>query len=275
MEKRIEFTVGDNIHTYRYPNDGCPYAVVICHGAGGWGGMYDDFCYPYVEATGADIWSFDCPGFGVSGRARGHTTIEELEAALDAVLAEVRKHHDKPIFTLGSSMGGMLASIGFYKDEVAGVCIQASPLAVSTAFHEGAKRLFTNPGVQALLASPVGPHTWLDLSGMMDLNNNYGDPEYVARVEAHPLNTSKLLLKSWAAVFEYEAPYPLTENKKPFLYTYSSRDPMLYEGAPEAMWEGIGGPKQRHIIDSDKHQAMLFHTEEFVEVMSQWASQYS
>lgn len=275
MPQRIEFTVGDNIHTYRYPKDDCPYAIVICHGAGGWGGMYDDFCYPFQEATGADIWSFDCPGFGLSGRARGDFTIEEFEAALEVVLAEIRKHHNQPIFALGSSMGGMLASIGFYKEQVAGVCIQASPLAVTTAFHEGGKRLFSNPGVQALLDTPAGKNAWLDLSAMMDLVSNYGDPDYVAKVEAHPLHTSKILLKSWAAIFQYEAPYPLTENEKPFLYIHASRDPMLYEGAPEAMWEGIGGPKQRHVVESDKHQVMLFHTDEFVEVMSKWASQHT
>ena len=63
--RRIEFNLG-NIHAYRYEGNG-PYALLICHGAGGWGGMYDAFCFPYAEQTQADIWCWDAPGFGQSG----------------------------------------------------------------------------------------------------------------------------------------------------------------------------------------------------------------
>lgn len=271
MPRRIEFTIGDNVHTYRYPNDDCPYAVILCHGGGGWGGMYDDFSYPFQDRTGADIWSLDCPGFGLSGRGRGEFTIGEFEAALDAVIAEIRTHHAKPIFTLGNSMGGILSSIGFYKDEIRGVCVSASPLTVTSPFYQMAGQALNNPGTEALFALRWSDYMYISLWELMDLEKNYGDPERAKAMGENPLHSDMIKLKSWASLFSYQPPYPLTENKKPFLFISADRDPMFPPETRDALLASVGGPQEVLIIDSDKHAVMLVNTEEYIEKFDSWA----
>lgn len=160
--RRIEFKLGD-IHSYRYEGDG-PYALLICHGAGGWGGMYDAFCHPYAEMTQADIWCWDAPGFGQSGTKTGR------------------------------------------------------------------------------------------------------------EVMAHPLHTDRVRLASMASLYSWEAPHPLSKNNKPFLQMYAERDPIFPPGACQALYESVGGPKEQVVFDSNHHQLMLFHTEEFCDKLASWCS---
>ena len=50
---------------------------------------------------------------------------------------------------LGSSLGGLIGSTAFYEDAVAGVIIQASPIAVGTPGYEMMKQLLNNPTMAA------------------------------------------------------------------------------------------------------------------------------
>lgn len=205
--------------------------------------MYDPFCYPMREKSSADIWTLDCPGFGLSGRARGEFTIDEFEAALEAVIAETRTHHDKPILVLGNSMGGILASTGFYKEEIAGVCISASPLTVTSPSYLEMKAFLNNPSLQALYDSPFAEHIYISIWDLMNLEKTYGDPEFVEKLKANVLHTNRIKLKSWASMFNYDAPYPLTENKKPFFFVCAKGDPMFTAEAVSGLLDSVGGRK--------------------------------
>jgi len=57
----------NELHCYRYPSEDATYALVISHGLGGHGGIYDRFCQHHLE-KGAEIWSYDAPGHGRSTR---------------------------------------------------------------------------------------------------------------------------------------------------------------------------------------------------------------
>lgn len=268
--RRIEFKLGD-IHSYRYEGDG-PYALLICHGAGGWGGMYDTFCHPYAEMTRADIWCWDAPGFGQSGAKRGQFTFAETHEGLQSLIAEIRRCHDKPIFVLGSSLGGLIGSTAFYEDEVRGVIIQASPIAVGTPGYEMTKKLLNNPTMEAFLGTPFGKSATISFDEIVDWENNYGDAKTGREVMAHPLHTDRVRLASMASLYSWEAPHPLSENNKPFLQMYAGRDPIFPPGACQALYENVGGPKEQVVFDSNHHQLMLFHTEEFCDKLASWCS---
>ena len=66
--QRQEQVVGDTF-VYRFTGENPKYALVISHGLGGHGGIYDQFC-AYHAAQGVDIWSYDAPGHGRSATPR-------------------------------------------------------------------------------------------------------------------------------------------------------------------------------------------------------------
>lgn len=269
MSRRIEFFL-DDIHTYRYDGGG-DFAVLICHGAAAWGGMYDVFVEPFVRTTGADVWAWDCPGFGLSGERQGVPfTFDDWQSGLRKVIAEIRACHDKPIFALGSSMGGLMASVASYEDDVRGFAMVASPVAVTTPWYEGFKQLLNNPAMEAVYNSPFGHGLFLDLDVATRFEKNYGDEETARAAMAHPLHVGMITLQSWASIFSWDAPFPLAENTKPFLLMAAERDPMFPVEVAHGVHDAIGGPKRLKIFDTDKHGLLLFHPDEVGEVLGSW-----
>lgn len=272
MTRRVEFKTGNDIHTYHYETDAdSPYSLLICHGGGGCGGIYDDFCLPLIEKTGVDIWSWDHPGFGQSGTS-GEWTFEEAYTGLQAVVAEIRSYHNKPIFVLGSSFGAVIASAAAYLDDVAGVIIQGSFMSVGTPQYEQISGLFSNPAMDMFFATPFGQATLLSLDKMIDWDHNYGSAEKASEIISSPLHTGVVKLASFASTFSWQgAPYPMSENTKPFAIMIAEHDPLLTAGGgadgAREMIKNIGGPSKLIIKDSDKHQLMLFHTDWFIEEM--------
>jgi alpha-beta hydrolase superfamily lysophospholipase len=65
----VESHVLDEIFTRRYRGPKPRYALVISHGIGAHGGIYDVFCTHHA-AKGVDIWSYDAPGHGRSTTTR-------------------------------------------------------------------------------------------------------------------------------------------------------------------------------------------------------------
>lgn len=270
MVKRIEYKTGSGIHTYHYETEtDSPYSLLICHGGGGSGGIYDDFCLPFIEATRADVWSWDHPGFGMSG-VRGEWTFEEAYNGIKAVIAEIKAQHDKPIFVLGSSFGAVIASACAYLDDVAGVIIQGSFLAVGTPLYEQMTSLFSNPAMDLFLGSPFGQASLLPLDKMINWEENYGGVQKAREITQSPQHTGEVKLQSFASSFSWKgAPYPMSKNTKPFAIIIAERDPMLVSGggpdAAQSVIESIGGPTKLTVKDSDKHQLMLFHTDWFIQ----------
>jgi pimeloyl-ACP methyl ester carboxylesterase len=83
-------------HRFRGPDP--KYALVISHGIGAHGGIYDRFCEHHA-AKGVDIWSYDAPGHGRSttNRPRGQWTLAEWVDAGVMAVEHVRAETDLPV----------------------------------------------------------------------------------------------------------------------------------------------------------------------------------
>ena len=264
--KRTEFDL-DAIHAYRYECVEPDYALLIVHGGGGWGGMYDNFAYPYGERN-VDIWSLDLPGFGQSGR-RGVFTADEQHEAVARLVREIRARHDRPIFVLGSSMGGYYSSAASFLPEVAGVVVSASYLLCGDLGP--LTGLVAEPAVQQLLNAPrIGDCFYLDVDQMIDWEKDYGDAEMGRKFQADPNHTGRMSMKSWASMYTWQPPGDLADNAVPFLFIVAARDVLAPMEAVRSAYDSVGGPKELEIIDSDKHQVMLFHREEYSDALDDW-----
>ena len=266
--RRREFD-RNGVHTYRYAREQPDYALLICHGGGGWGGMYDRFCYPFAERN-VDIWSLDLPGFGRTGE-RGVFTADEQHRAVAALAREIRKAHDRPIFCLGSSLGAYHASAASYLEEVHAVIVSASPILCDGPMVQGMAQLFGGQPVQALLNAPrIGDGLILDLDKVIDWEKNYGDLETARAIVADPNHTGQIMLKSWASMMCWKPPRPLAENTKPFFFMIAEHDPLAPLETTKPTFDAVGGPTELKVFKTDKHQIMLFHTEEYSEILDEW-----
>jgi len=99
---REEHMLGE-LHAYRYRGDNPQYALVISHGIGAHGGIYDIFCTHHA-ARGVDIWSYSAPGHGKSTttRPRGQWNMKEWAEASVAYAEHVKRTTGLPVFTLAS-----------------------------------------------------------------------------------------------------------------------------------------------------------------------------
>ena len=85
--------------------------VFLVHGMGEYGGRYTEFA-EYLASCGIECWLPDLRGFGNSGGKRGCVRhLSDYENDLEALgtLAE-RTHRGLPLFLMGHSFGGLLAS---------------------------------------------------------------------------------------------------------------------------------------------------------------------
>ncbi|MGE0387236.1 MAG: alpha/beta hydrolase [Gammaproteobacteria bacterium] len=269
MLERTEFDV-DGIHAYRYAGDG-DYAILICHGGGGWGGMYDEWAYPYREQYRADIWSWDQVGFGRTGR-RGHADAPASYRALQRMIEEIRTHHAKPIFTLGSSLGCLMASASLCLDGVAGAVAQCSYLVAGGPAHRQSRALFENPAMKAFMGSALGKACWVDLDQLIDWEKNYGSAQAGRRIMENPNHLSMMHLAGHESMAMFEPPFPLSQNRKPFMMMVAEHDPML--GGIEHVrenFQSVGGPTELIVKEgSHYHQLMFFHREWFSGTMDRW-----
>ena len=271
MTRKIEFKLGQ-FHTYHYETDveSPDYALLLCHGGGGWGGMYDPFVLPYVQKHDIDVWAWDQPGFGQTG-TRGDFDFEVAREGLQALEAEIRSQHDKPIFVMGNSFGGAIASSALFDDSVQGVVVSASPLIMGSPTLQKARQMFASPPMQGFLNSPMGSNAFLDLDAAINWDENYGDPKAAREIVAHPLHQGRMRLSGWASIALWEPPRPLAENKKPMLMIFAERDPMLPGvDALKKEFDAVGGPTEMIVRDTDKHQLMLFDTEWTIGALDGW-----
>ena len=265
-----EFKV-DDIYCYRYKNESARYALIICHGIGAWGGLYDPFCVPFSE-RGVDIWSVDLPGFGDSGEpgvfsGQGHYD------AVARIAREIKTHHDIPVFVLGSSLGSHTASGAWNIDEISGVVLTAGAFVAGGLAASGVGALFGNPQLEAVFASNMGPHIKLDVDSMVDWEQNYGDKEYANTIVNHPKHTAYISLKSLTDMMSWQPPKSITENTKPLLLAIAARDQLAPLDIAKAEFENIGGSdKTLKVFDTDKHQIMWARAEEYSETLDEWCS---
>ena len=136
--RREEHMVGETF-SYRYPGDAADPVLLVQHGIGAHGGIYDTFGAHYAE-LGAEVWCMDAPGHGRSSsiRARGRFTLEEWVTAAIEMGEHITARTGLPVFVKGSSLGCAAAYCAYAASDVfagavvLGFMIPSSPLLPAT-----------------------------------------------------------------------------------------------------------------------------------------------
>ncbi|MCZ4296443.1 alpha/beta hydrolase [Henriciella marina] len=260
---KIETHLLNELHAFRYTVKDPKYALVISHGLGGHGGIYDIFC-EHHSAKGADIWSYDAPGHGRSttNRPRGQWTMDEWAQASRDWATHVRNETGLPVFTLGSSLGVAAAISARDAAAVTGVICMGSLAVPGSPLLKEPSAPWRSDDVKAVIAQ-LGRGAALNIGSFFNFDKDYGYTGAQEQKKLDPYNTWSYDLASWASLFQYDPPEPLDQNTKPILYTAGGKDELAPEAAVQAMATMIGGPVRVEIFPDAGHQLMLFETEKF------------
>lgn len=94
--------------------------------------------------------------------------------------------------------------------------------------------------------------------------------ETARAIVADPNHTGQIMLKSWASMMCWKPPRLLAENTKPFFFMIAEHDPLAPLETTKPTFDAVGGPTELKVFKTDKHHIMLFHTEEYSEVLDEW-----
>jgi len=268
---RMEQHVLNELHSFRFTGEDPKYALVISHGIGAHGGIYDAFCEHHAP-KGVDIFSYDAPGHGRSttNRPRGQWKMEEWAQASMDYASYVKKLSGLPVFTMGSSLGVAAAISAISHDDVTGAILMGSTAVPGMPMLQMAGKPFRSDEWKAAIGLLQGAAT-LDIKRFFNFDEDYGYKGAQAQKEADPWNTWSYDLESWASLFQYEPPQPIGDNTKPVLYAVGEKDPTFPEEMVKMAADAIGGPVDFQVFKDAPHQLMLFHTEEFSNVVHEWA----
>lgn len=256
----------NELHAFRFRPDGvqdAKYALVISHGIGGHGGIYDVFCEHHV-AWGAEIWSYDAPGHGRSttNRPRGTWTMEEWADASRNWADHVKAETGLPVFTLGSSLGVAAAISAIDSPAVSGAITMGSPIIPGSNVLQAYAAPWLGEHVDAILHQ-LGRGVRLDIGTFFDFDEDYGYPGAGEQKRLDPWNTWSYDLASWVSLMRYKPSQPLSENTKPVFVTYGDRDPNFKPEMFRAAAASIGGPVTVKEFEDAGHQLMLFETAKY------------
>lgn len=260
---RVESHIVNELHAFRYTGNDPQYALVISHGLGGHGGIYDVFCEHHAQ-QGAEIWSYDAPGHGRSttNRPRGQWTMDEWAQASRDWAKHVRDLTGLPVFTLGSSLGVAAAISAIDSTDVTGAVLMGSLAVPGSQLLKDSAAPWRSDEVKAVLEQ-VGRGARLDIGTFFNFDVDYGYNGAAEQKKLDPHNTWSYDLASWASFFQYDPPFDYSENTKPIFYTVGEKDPNFPAEVVEAMAGSIGGPVKTKVYPDAPHQLMLFNTEEF------------
>ena len=261
----------NEIFARRFRGPDPKYALVISHGIGAHGGIYDRFCAHHAE-KGADIWSYDAPGHGQSttNRPRGQWTMTEWADAAVMYAEHVRSETGLPVISMGSSLGVAAAFSSLYSDAVSGAILMGSPAVPSSPAMIAAGAPWRVEAAQKLLKS-VGRAARLDVGILFNFDEDYGYAGAGEQKRLDPWNTWSYDLTSWASLFNYEPKIPANKNEKPVLVSSGAKDPSFPKAVMKMTADAISGPVEFYCLDEGTHQLMLFHTEEYSKVVHDWA----
>ncbi|BAN02018.1 alpha/beta hydrolase [Ilumatobacter coccineus] len=260
---QIETHLLNEYNAVRYRSADAKYALVVSHGLGGHGGIYNTFCEHHA-ARGAELWCFDAPGHGRStpNQPRGTWTMDAWAQASRDWATHVHELTGLPVFTLGSSLGVSAAISAIDAPAVTGAILMGSAAVPGHPLLEGPSAPWRSDEVKAVLEQ-VGRAARLDIPTFFDFDVDYGFQGAAEQKKLDPYNTWSYDLASWASFFQYEPPQPLADNTKPVLYAAGEKDPNVTPDVIRMIADGIGGPVTVEIFPDGVHQLMLFETEAF------------
>ena len=265
---KVENHMIGEIHCRRYVSDNPSYAILISHGLGGHGGMYDRFG-THQAAKGADVWSYDAPGHGqsTSTRPRGKFEMQEWVDAGLSYIEYIHSNTGLPVFTLGSSLGVAAAYTCLASDHAIGAITMGASLIPGTPPFERMAAPHRGEGIPALLAA-MGRAARFDVGSFVSYDEDYGYKGAEQQKRQDPWITWSYDLASMHSFFNYSPQIPVTKNAKPILVTAGSKDAMFSVEQIESMARAIAGPVDVEIIEGGSHQLLMFDTERFSKAVS-------
>lgn len=272
----IETHILGEIYATRYRGKDPTHALVIAHGFAGHGGIYDAFCTYYAEQKGADIWSYDAPGHGKSTRStrpRGQFEFAEWVKAGVDFATHVEQETGLPVFLLGSSFGAAAAYSCLYAKAVTATIVMGSGMIPDGPFMAQVKEPLKSEAFQTLVKF-LGRGARIDVDLTFDLDEDYGLDGASEMKHADPWNSWSYDMASWASVFAYDPVVPIAENKKPILLVGGEKDPNFPPDLIKATAEAIAGPVEYTIMADATHQMMIYHTEDFSEILEAYIKKH-
>ena len=265
--QRTEHVV-DGIFNYRFEGPDADHALLVIHGMGGHGGIYDGFCAHHAE-NGIDVWSIDLPGHGRSAftRRQGQFTIAEWVDACVKVAAHIHDLTGLPVIAMGSSLGvtPAYASVGA-SPHIVGAVLMGYAVPGTPASHSSAWR---TPDGQRILAE-VGEVARFDIRRFIDLDEDYGYKGALEQKETDPLNSWYFDLASYASLYTFDPVVAPADNTDPILFTVGEHDPIATPETVRLVASMVSGPVEVYEHPGGVHQLMLFHTEEYSTIVADW-----
>ena len=266
--QREEHVVGDTF-AYRFPGPSADHVLLVQHGIGGHGGIYDKFGAHYAE-LGAEVWCMDAPGHGRScvDRRAGQFTLQEWVDAALAMTDHVAARTGLPVFIKGSSLGAAAAYCALAASEsyagavLMGFAIPSSPLIP-------AENPFRTEAFEQMIAY-FGSTLRFDIDQYINFDEDYGFRGAGVQKHADPLNTWSYDLASWGSIMRYEPVVAMADNTKPILFAVGEKDPIFTPEVAKLVADATGGPVELYVHPDAVHQLMLFHTREYSDVVRNW-----
>ncbi|QII03789.1 alpha/beta hydrolase (plasmid) [Rhodococcoides fascians A21d2] len=269
--RREEHVIGDSF-VYRYPGEAADHVLLIQHGTGGHGGVYDRFGGHYA-GLGAEVWSMDAPGHGRSctDRPAGQFTLEEwIDSAL-RVTENIKDLTGLPVFIKGSSLGTAAAYCAYAaSDGYAGAILMGFVIPSSVLIPDD--NPFKSIAFEQLVAH-FGSALRFDIGRFINFDTDYGYQGAAQEKHRDPLNVWSYDLESWGSIMRFAPAVTLAENTKPILFAVGENDPLFPVPLAEAVVGGAGGPTTLHVHRDGGHQLMLFHTSEYSQVVRSWCTE--
>ena len=270
--QRTEHVI-DEVFAYRFRSSEPDHALLICHGMGGHGGIYDPFCAAYAERHRGDVWSIDLPGFGRStstGR-RGQFTATQWVEATARCAAHIREATGLPVVVKGSSLGVFAASGALLaSDDIAAAVLMGIAVAGAGALIPGRPpHPFASEAGQQIIRE-YGSTAVVKIDRLVDFDIDYGFAGAAKEKQRDPLNTWEIDLGSFASIFTYTPTAEWSSNTKPLLFTVGENDPLSPPDRIRFVAQHLPCPNEVYVHPQGVHQLMLFHTAEYCAVVREF-----
>lgn len=259
-----------SVFAYRFTAPEPDHALLICHGLGGHGGIYDPFCAAYATHHRGDVWSIDLPGFGRSSSAgrRGQFTAEQWVEATADCAAHIQQQTGLPVVVKGSSLGVAAASGALLaSDHIAAAVFMGMAVLGAGAHIPGrpAHPFSTEAGRQII--AEYGTTAVLKIDRLVDFDIDYGFVGAAREKHLDPLNTWEIDLASFASIFTYQPAKDWTANTKPIMFTVGENDPLSPPERIQMVAQFLPCPTEVYVHPQGVHQLMLFHTDDYCAVV--------
>jgi alpha-beta hydrolase superfamily lysophospholipase len=255
---------------------GADHVLVISHGLGGHGGLYDAFCAAHAS-RGVDVWTIDAPGHGRSCMAGppGRFTMSEWVDALRDTAAYAAAITGLPVVVMGSSLGAAAAYGALAADAAYGGSIGAGVM-MGIALPGSPRMPPNNPfrsDTYAAIEQLYGRALRLDVARLFDFDREYGYPDALEHKRSDPLNTWFYDLSSWASIFRFDPAVPLSANTQPMLYVVSDDDPRFPLDDVRRVVDATAGPVAEVVVRGGGHQLLITRISDVSDQVRHWCGE--